>query len=392
MEVKQIATILNSITEEILGEAAITTEDLTNIVDIGTAIFNASAVDNYVRSLVDHIGKMVFVDRVYNGSAPSVLMDGWEYGSVLEKVSLSELPEATENESWELVDGASYDPNIFYQPKVEAKFFNKKVTFEIPMSFTEKQVKSSFSNATQLNAFYSMIYTGIQNSLTVKTDSLIMRTINNMIGETVYSDFGADDIGSKSGIKAVNLLYKYNSEVAVTPITASQALTDPEFIRFASREIGLYMNRMTRMSTLFNIGGKERFTGTDRMHVILLNDFVKSADSYLQSDTFHDEFTRLPKAEIVPYWQGSGTGYDFTDVSSVDITTASNHSVEVSGVLGVIFDRDALGVANIDRRVTTNYNAKAEFWNEWHKFDAGYFNDMNENFVIFFIADESAGE
>ena len=146
MQVNQIYQIMNSVTGEILGESAVLTEDLTNIVDIGTAIFNASAVDNYVKSLVNHIGRVIFVNRPYSGNVPSVLMDSWEYGSVLEKIN-AELPDATENESWELANGTSYDPNVFYKPVVAAKFFNKRVTFEIPMSFTERQVKESFSNA-----------------------------------------------------------------------------------------------------------------------------------------------------------------------------------------------------------------------------------------------------
>ena len=386
MEVKQIASIINDVTSEVLGEESIQTEDLSNIVDIGTAVFNANAVDNYVRKLVDHIGKVVFVDRVYSGAAPSVLMDGWEYGAVLEKITMSELPEATENESWELTDGASYDPNIFYQPKVEAKFFSKKVTFEVPMSFTEKQMRSAFSSATQMNGFMSMIYNGIDKSLTVKTDALIMRTINNMIGETIYADYGAANLNSKSGVKAVNLLYKYNQQFSGNTITADEALTTPEFIRFAAREMSLYKNRLSRLSTLFNIGAKDRFTPADMLHVIMLNDFVASADTYLQSDTYHDEFTRLPKAETIPYWQGSGTDFEFSSTSAINITTSSNHSISASGILGVMFDRDALGVCNVDRRVTTNYNPKGEFWNNWYKFDAGYFNDTNENFVIFFIA------
>lgn len=387
MEVKQIATIINDISSEILGEDAIQTEDLSNIVDIGNAIFNASSVDNYVRKLIDHVGKMVFVDRVYKVATPSVLMDGWEFGAVLEKVTMSELPQATENESWELTDGTSYDPNIFYQPKVEAKFFSKKVTFEIPMSYTEKQVKGSFSNATQMNAFMSMIRTAVSNSMTIKLDSLISRTINNMTAETIFTDYGSDALNSKSGVKAINLLYKYNQDVTpATPLTAAKALFDPEFIRYASMQMGLIENRLSRMSVLYNIGGKERFTPSDRLHVILLNDFAKAADSYLQSDTFHDQFTKLPAAEIVPYWQGSGTAYNFADISKIDVKTASEHNVAASGILGVMFDRDALGVANMDRRVTTDYNAKAEFVNNWEKMDAGYFNDANENFVVFFIA------
>ena len=385
MEVVQIAELMNSVTSEILGEEAIQTEDLSNIVDIGTAIFNANAVDNYVRSLVDHIGKVVFVNRPYSGNVPSVLMDGWEFGSVLEKITMSELPQATENESWELTDGASYDPNIFYKPKVEAKFYNKRVTFEVPISITERQVKSSFSNAEQLNGFISMIYNAVDKSMTVKIDSLVMRTINNMIGETLIDDYGSANFNSKSGVKAVNLLYKFNQQFSKS-LTAQAAMTDPEFIRYASREMALYEVRLRTISSLFNIGGKDRFTSSDRLHVILLSDFAKSADSYLQSDTYHDQFTRLPSAEVVPYWQASGTGYGFTEVSKIDITTVSGDSVETTGILGVMFDRDALGVANLDRRVTTNYNPKGEFFNNWYKFDAGYFNDTNENFVVFFVA------
>lgn len=383
MDVKQIYSLMNDVTKEILGDTAIINEDLSNIVDIGESIFNATAIDNYVKSLVNHIGKVIFVNRPYSGSVPSVLMDGWEYGSVLEKIS-AELPEATENESWELTNGTSYDPNIFYKPSVSAKFFNKRVTFEIPMSFTERQVKESFSNAGQLNGFLSMLYNAIDKSMTVKIDSLVMRTINNMIGETVSESFPDADYTNTS-VKAVNLLKLYNDRFG-TAITAGDAITTPEFVRFASYEMGLYANRLSKISNLFNIGGKDRFTAPDMLHTVMLADFAKSADAYLQSDTYHSEFTKLPNAEIVPYWQGSGTGYAFDDVSKIDVKTASGNAVALSGILGIMFDRDALGVTNLDRRVTTSYNPKAEFFNNWYKFDAGYFNDTNENFVVFYVA------
>lgn len=386
MEVKQIYDLVNQITGEVLGKSDIVAEDLSNVVDVGTEIFNADAVDNYVKSLVNHIGKVIFVNRPYSGSVPSVLMDGWEYGSVMEKVQ-ADLPNATENESWELTDGTSYDPNIFYQPKVSAEFFNKKVTFEVPMSFTEKQVKESFSNAEQLNGFMSMLYNAVDRAMTVKIDGLIMRTINNMIASTVYSDYGADGIATKSGIKAVNLLYLYNQKFK-TELTPEQSITTPEFIRFASYIIGMYEDRMTRMNTLFNIGGKERFTPSDLQRVVLLSDFAKSAGVYLYDSNgqLNTSNIKLPDADIVPYWQGSGKSYNFNDVSTINVKTGNNNDVTVSGVLGVIFDRDALGVTNLDRRVTTNYNPKAEFFSNWYKFDCGTFNSQNEQAVVFFVA------
>lgn len=384
MTVAQIYSLMNQVTGEVLGETAVLAEDLSNVVDIGEQVFNANAIDNYVRSLVNHIGRVIFVNRPYSGNVPSVLMDGWEYGSVLEKIT-ADMPEAIENESWELEDGTSYDPNIFYKPTVSAKFFNKRVTFEVPMSFTERQVKESFSNAEQLNGFLSMLYNAVDRSMTVKMDSLVMRTINNMTGETLYAEVPSGTYTGRSGVKAVNLLYLYNQKYSAT-LTPEASITNPDFIRFAAYQMGLYTSRISKISSLFNIGGKDRFTSPDLLHFILLSDFASAADVYLQSDTFHDEFTRFPKAETVPYWQGSGTDYKFNSVSAINIKTASNNTISATGILGVMFDRDALGVTNLDRRVTTHYNAKAEFFNNWYKFDAGYFNDTNENFIVFYVA------
>lgn len=388
MQVTQVYQILNTITQEILGETAIVNEDLSNVVEIGEAFENAAGLDSFVRSLNDHIGRMVFVDRVYGGRAPRVLMDGWEYGSILEKVR-AEMPEATESESWSLEPGASYDPNVFYKPTISVKFYNKRVTFEIPISLTERQVKSAFSNATQLNAFFSMIQTAIQNSMTVKLDALIMRTINAGIGETLADAFPSGGYGNSSTNRAVNLLYLYNQQYNAggTPLAAVDALSSKDFLRFAAYHLMLYSDRLEVISTLFNVEGTEKFSPKGRQRIVLLSEFKRAADVYLQSDTFHDELTRLPASDSVTYWQGSGTGYAFADTSKVNIKTPTGKTVEAGGILGVIFDRDTLGVANLDRRVTTNYNPKAEFWNEWHKMDSGYFLDLSENLVVFYVAD-----
>lgn len=398
MNVKQIYTIINNVSSEVLGKTDIVKDDLTGIVDLGTEVFNHNAIDNYVKSLVNHIGKVIFVNRPYAGKVPSVLMDAWEFGSVLEKIS-ADVPEAEENDTWNLEDNKSYDQDVFHKPTVTAKFFNSKVTFEVPVSITERQVKESFSNAAQLNGFISMIYAAVEKSMTIKADALIMRTINNMIAETVLADavaFGGTagnltnaDLSSASTARCVNLLKLYNDKYFPTPnpnaLTAAKAITDPDFIRFASYVMGTYADRLQSISTVFNVGGKERFTPKDMLHVVLLSDFAKAAQTYLYSDTFNRGDVLLPQAETVPFWQGSGKNYEFASTGNINIKESGGKAVEITGVLGVMFDRDALGVCNLDRRVTTNYNAKAEFFNNYYKFDAGYFNDTNENFVVFFI-------
>lgn len=386
MKVTQLHELVNVTMQEVLGEEAVVNEDLTNVVDLGNEIIDTDNLDHYVKKLVNHIGKVVFVNRVYNGSAPSVLMDSWEFGSILEKIS-ADMPEAQENDTWNLVDGQSYDDDIFYQPKVSAKFFNSRITFEIPMSFTERQVKESFSNATQLNGFISMLVTSVENAMTVKLDSLVMRTINNMIAETLLADLATVEgkLDTKTGtVKAVNLLADYNARYGGT-LTKDEAVTDPEFIKYASYVIGLYTDRISKISTLFNVGGKARFTPANQLHLVLLSEFAKASTVFLESDTFNDANVKLPNYETVPYWQGSGEGYGFAETSSIDVTTDSG-TVQMDGIIGVMFDRQAIGITNLDRRVTSNYNAKAEFYTNYYKFDAGYYNDLNENFVVFFVA------
>ena len=382
MKVTQLKDIVNSATSEVLGKTDVVNDDLSNLVDVGNEIFDTDNVDNYVKKLIDRIGQVIFVNRLYAGGVPSVLMDSWEYGSVVEKIS-ADMPEADENDSWNLQDGQTYSQDTFYQPKVSAKFFNSKVTFDVKLSFTTQQVKESFSNVNELNGFISMLETGVKNSMTVKLDGLIMRTINNMTGQI---------LNSANGLQKVNLLTEYNA-VSGQTLTVNKALMDKDFLKFASLTIKKYQARITKMSTLFNAGGKARFTTTDNLHTVLLSDFADSAEVYLLSDTYHNDTVSLPNHETVPYWQGSGKSYAFDDISKIDVKIDAGNKtpkqVTQTGILGVMFDTNALGVSNLNQRTTTSYNARAEFYTNYYKMDAGYFNDLNENFVVFYIADQA---
>ena len=377
MEMTQIEQIVNEATQEAIGAEAVAGKDFNELVDVGREILDTRNVDNYVRTLIDHIGKVVFVNRPYSGSTPSLLMDAWEYGAILEKITYEGLPEAEDNDSWDLQNGRSYDPNIFYKPEVSAKFYDKRRTFDIPMSFARRQVKSAFSNAGQLQAFFSMIETAISNSMTVKMDQLIQYTLSNAI-VTTYNGRVAKPA------TVVSLTAVYNALTGKNLTPGESNLVVPELIRCGAWTLGKYHNRMSKLSTVFNQGGKERFTGADRMKCVMHSDFASAAGVYLQSDTFHDEFVKFPKAESVPYWMGSGESFAFADTSKVIGTpSGGNAEVTVNNVVAILFDRGAMGVSNLDRRVTTNWNAKGEFTNNWYKFDAGYFNDFNENCVIF---------
>lgn len=380
MKITQIKDLVNSSLKEVDGTSILLKEDLSNVVDVGKDILDKDDIDNFVKKLVDRVGKTVFNNRVYQGSAPSVLMDAWEYGSVVEKVD-ADMPNVEENDSWNLQDGKSYDQDIFYQPKVSAKFFNSKVTFDIPMSFTKMQVKSAFNSATELNSFISMLMTKVQNAMTLHLDGLIMKTINN---------FTAQVINSNKGLQVVNLLKGYNDQTGQT-LTSAKALTDPNFIKYANLMINTYRSRISQMSTLFNVGGVHKFTPKENQHLVILSDLASASKVYLESDTYNQQNVQLgSNYDTVPYWQGSGTSYAFTDTSSIDVAIkdgASTKEVKQSGILGVLFDTSALGVSCQNPRTTTAVNARAEFYTNFNKYDAMYYNDLNENFVVFMVED-----
>ena len=395
MKVEQIYEVVNDLTKQYIGEDAITVVDNASLVDVGSKVINLDNLDKYVNSLIDQIGKIMFVDRVYSSKVPSLYMEAWEYGAILEKIEYDGLPEAEINQSWNLVDGQSYDPNIFTQPKVNARFFSKKITYDIPMSFAERQVKSAFQSTTQLNSFFSMIENAIRKSMTVKMDELAINALSTR-AISCMKYYSGDPTPQYIKLATLAAAQGVISAVPGTLTDKEKLLYDPEFIRFASMTMKRIKDRMERLSILFNTGRVLRFTPSDKLRLILHSDFVSAASAYLESDTFHNELVALPSADTVPYWIAPGTGYDFEATSTIVTNKPylidddddykvkqSDTAVTYSGIIGVMFDAYAVAVCNLDQRVTSNYNGRAEFYNNWYKFDAGYFNDLNENMVVF---------
>ena len=375
MVVEQVYTLLNTIADEVTGGSAIVAEDLSNVVDIGTAIFSATSVDNYVKSLMNKVGKVISVNRPYRPPYPNIKREAWEYGSVLQKLRCA-VPSAVANPSWGLTSGTTPNQFEFTPPTVTQQFWNNKETYEIPMSFTEMQVKESFNSASEMMAFLGMIENAIQLSKTIREKGLAERAINNFIGEKIYATNGI-----------VHLVTDYNTAYSpTTPITAETAIYSPEFLRFASVQIMLHKERLKDASNKYNTGTIPTFTPDEYQHIVFNSEFIKSVEAYMQADTFHDNLVALPNFDRVNFWQGSGLkDYAFADTTSINIKTASGHDVVGEYIVGIIFDRDAIMLMNENDRVTTAYNARGEFINNFYKFDISTFNDTAENGVIFML-------
>lgn len=391
MQVNQIYSILNDVLLEVTGQnvadegdpaAYILQEDLSNIVDMGTLVFNNNWRDNYVKAMINRIGREVFVDRTYEGFAPTVLRDAWEYGSIMSKTRCK-IFDAKANPSWNLSSGQTVNQFEFNPPDVTQKFYNSKVAWQIDCSFTDVQLRESFTSAAAMNRFISMIENRIQTSMTIYIDSLIMRAINNFIGEKLYANNGIVDV-----------LTPYNAGL-VTPLTPAQAAVDKDFLRYLAYTIKLYVDRFRAASANFNIDGDEpniTFTPKEYSHLIIHSDIAAGMEVYLQSDTYHDELVKIGEFETIPFWQAQGDAYKLANTSRIDIklassTTETTKVINRNYIVGVLFDRDALGVLNDNRRVTNSYNANGEYWNNFYKVDTSYFNDLAENGIVFVLGD-----
>ena len=394
MKITQLKDIINGtvsttgIVDQVTGAAPVANEDLSNIVDIGKAVLKFTDqgnenYDSFMRNLIDQVGKVMFVDRKYTSQAPDILKDGWEYGSILQKVRC-EVPDARDNATWDLFNypktgGAAYpDPFELSKPSATAKFFNSKATYEVPITLTDVQLRESFRNAAEFGRFIAMIENRIAMKITLINDGLIMATIDNLIGQTLNG----------TGGKVVNLLALYNG--ASGTLTAAEALTDKEFLRFASATIAKYKKYVAQAGSLYNAGNYVTFTPAERLKFIANTEFAKALDAYLYSDTYNEEFVKLDGYSEVAFWQGSGT--DNGDRLTVDVKIDVNGTateVKNTGVLAVMFDDEAAAVCNQNYRVTSQYNGRGEYTNYFYKWDAMYMNDVEENCVVFTIANNA---
>lgn len=392
MKVEQIKDIINLANRQVLGKEELTEINLEGLISTGKTLFqmqedapNNHIVDNYVNAIIDATAKYVFVNRVYKRRAPKVLMDNWEFGTLVRKIRISKLPKAQNNQAWELVDGQVYEENQFYKPHVIESIFNDKTSFMVPISITEEQVKSAFTTMNEMTRFIGMIETMIYNKLNLDLDATIMLTINNMISLTLKDDYGTSAYNSKSGVKAVNLLYLYNQKYGTT-LTKQKAIGDKDFLRFAVETIKNYTGKLTAMTSLFNIKKSDKFTEKDLQHLVILDTFINAIQTHLQSDTYHKELVEMPYYETVNFWQGVGNDFDFEDTSTINITDSNGNKTNINYVVGVLFDRDALGVSQFEDHVETKYIKIARFWNNFYSREARYFNALDEQFVVFFLA------
>ena len=378
-KVEQIYTLVNETAKESMGEQAIAVKDVSTLIALGDSVLSsASDTENFLNTLVDRIARTVFSVRRYESDTEGMVRHPFEFGCIVQKIYV-DMPEAKENNSWE-IGTEEYTP-VFapvIKPKAKQKLFNGITTWEVDVTIPDYMLRTAFLNETSMATFIDAIFTAMDNMITLALENNANLTRASFIARKIK---GAKSCG------AINLLHEYNT-LTGAKLTVETAMMNAEFLAWASRAINLWVKRMSKMSVLFNEEGYKRHTPKDKIVVNLLQDFTSACDTFLGANTFHDELVKLPMYDSVAYWQGAGESFDFDDTSAIKVKIDESNTIEKKGIIGVIYDYEAMGVTLNERRSTSERNNHDEYTNYYNKANIGYFNDMSENGIVFYLEAE----
>ena len=375
-KVEQIYTLVNETAKESMGEKAITVKDVSSLIALGDSVLSSEAdTENFLNTLVDRIARTVFSVRRYETDTEGMVRHPFEFGCIVQKIYV-DMPEAKQNNSWEIgKDGYTpvFAPVI--KPTAKQKLFKGITTWEVDVTIPDYMLRTAFLNETSMATFIDAIFTAMDNMITLALENNANLTRSSFIARKLKG-------GKPCG--AINLLHEYNTLTSAS-LTVESAMMNAEFLAWASRAINLWVKRMSKMSVLFNEEGYKRHTPKDKIVVNLLQDFTSACDTILGANTFHDELVKLPMYDSVAYWQGAGESFDFDDTSAINIKIDESNTITKKGIIGIVYDYEAMGVTLNERRSTSERNNHDEYTNYYNKANIGYFNDMSENGIVFYL-------
>ena len=375
-KVEQIYTLVNETAKESMGEKAIAVKDVSSLIALGDSILSsASDTEIFLNTLVDRIARTVFSVRRYETDTEGMVRHPFEFGCIVQKIYV-DMPEAKQNNSWE-IGKEGYTP-VFapvIKPTAKQKLFKGITTWEVDVTIPDYMLRTAFLNETSMATFIDAIFTAMDNMITLALENNANLTRASFIARKIKG-------GKPCG--AINLLHEYNTLTSAS-LTVEGAMMNAEFLAWASRAINLWVKRMSKMSVLFNEEGYKRHTPKDKIVVNLLQDFTSACDTFLGANTFHDELVKLPMYDSVAYWQGAGESFDFNDTSAINIKIDESNTITKKGIIGIVYDYEAMGVTLNERRSTSERNNHDEYTNYYNKANIGYFNDMSENGIVFYL-------
>ena len=390
MKVTDASAIVNALYKEMTGATDIAVVDASNIVDIGKTLQKVTSVDAIYKSIADKVGKVVVKNKLYTGKFPNLLRDGWEFGSIMETLRVK--PYTAVNDPSHNPSNGSYPLTDYQAGGVVAKYFTDYDNFEFVYWKPTDQLWSAVNSMDEMVRFLGAIEVAVANSLTVRLQGLAKTAINNMIAQTIHADFpntASENYNANSYARSINVLKLYNDATG-SSLTVANCRQSAEFLKFFVKLVMNTYDRLQDMSKIFNIDGEDTFTKAEDIDLVVLSTVANDIKVNMQSDVYHKDLVSLPNYETVPYWQASGTSYDESVIGEIKVTIKTGDdttaTVELPGILGVMFDKNAIGINCEKRKTTTFYHPDLDQTKFFDKYFAQYYNDFSENFVVFYVA------
>ena len=390
MKVTDASSIVNALYQEMTGSTDITTVDASNIVDIGKTLQKVTSVDAIYKSIADKVGKVVLKNKLYTGKFPNLLRDGWEFGSIMETLRVK--PYTAESDPSYNPTNGNYPLTDYKAGGVVAKYFTDYDNFEFVYWKPTDQLWSAFNSMDEMVRFLGAIEVAVANSLTVRLQGLAKTAINNMIAQTVHADFPnttSENYNANSYARSINVLKLYNDSTG-SNLTVANCRQSADFLKFFVKLVMNTYDRLQDMSKIFNIDGEDTFTKPEDINLVVLSTVANDIKVNMQSDVYHKDLVSLPNYETVPYWQASGTSYDESVIGEIKVTIKTGEdttaTIELPGILGIMFDKNAIGINCEKRKTTTFYHPDLDQTKFFDKYFAQYYNDFSENFVVFYVA------
>lgn len=378
-----IYNVLNSINAQ-ANTGATLVKTSTDFISYGDTILSLSsdAKDTWFSALLDRIGQTVIDNRAYRArTAVSLWRSEYEYGMAMSKL-YSSMPVASTDKAWSDPAYVSTDPFAPEVATVEQRLYAKQSTWQLKRTIPMVQLKTAFLNEQAMGAFLDDLMLTVQNAMERSIENLANITRSSLIAKTYLA----------GGAKVVKLITAYYNETGQT-VTAPGCLYNRDFLRFASLQIALNLDRIQHMTSIFAKSGYERFSDREFVDFAVLGLFDDSVRTYLAADTYHDKLVELPSENkyIAPFWQASGTGFGYGDISKVNLELKPESSsgagddikLEKAGIIAIIHDKEAAGLTLDERRVTTLFNPELESTNYWFKARERYYVDDTQPAIVF---------
>lgn len=366
MTTEQIYSLVNQVSAQALGTQALAVTDAQSLVSLGNVVLNSTTnTEAFLNTLAQRIGRTIMSYRAYKNRLRDMVLNDFEYGAILQKIAV-QMPEAVADPTYSLTDGQSVDQWIVSKPDVNQKLFVKRTPYMFQITIQEETLREAFLSESSMASFIGVVMGEVRNAIEIALENLGRQTIANFIAEA----------------SGTGRMIDLSTAFTAAGYTSTPSLQNPEFLRFAIQTINNTIDMLQEVTVLYNDGTKPRFTPKEDMRIKLASNFIRAAETVTEYAAFNRQFIETDGVyDRMTFWQSAQTP-DAINVNRASDGAATN----VTGIIGVIYDRDALGIYQKRERIaTTPVNARALYYNQfWHERQL-WFNDLSENFVVFKI-------